>query len=178
MMKNPCKMTSTWSKMMLDDDWWSWKSVWVIKNEFFVYFSCLEKYAKYEAWIWTLLIDLKSKWHIYSGHKWSVVVLKNAPEIALCAGEPALDDRRTTSAHAKIAQALDDQRSDRRTTSGTPLGDLRWWACAGVDQRTTSGTPLGVLRWWAALDNRRRWTSAQPTTLNPTSNHVRGTKVN
>ncbi|KAK0594729.1 hypothetical protein LWI29_016704 [Acer saccharum] len=87
------------------------------------------------------------------------VVLKNALEIALCAGEPALDDKRKTSARPahkhKFAQALDDQRSDRRTTSGKPLGDLRWWACAGVDQRTTSDRPLGDLRWW---------TSARPAT--------------
>ncbi|KAK0607456.1 hypothetical protein LWI29_015366 [Acer saccharum] len=67
-------------------------------------------------------------------------------------------------------------RSHRCQTSGAQLGDQRWWPCAGVDQRTTSGTPLGVLRRCAALDDRRWWTSAQPTTLNPTSNHARGTK--
>ncbi|KAK1555594.1 hypothetical protein Q3G72_028703 [Acer saccharum] len=62
--------------------------------------------------------------------------------------------------------ALDDQRIDQicmvrwstsagqwRITSGKPLGDLHWWACAGRpahDQRMTSDRPLGYLCWSGA----------------------------
>ena len=159
--------------MMLDDDWWSWKSVWVIKNEFFVYFSCLEKYPKYEAWIWTHLIDLKSKWQIYRGHKWSEVVLKTRQKIALCAGGPALDDRRTTSAQAHFCKGAGrptlTQAHDQRSTTGRlALVGLRWCGPAH-DQRQTTGR--SALVWHLT-------TSAQPTPLNPTRNHARGKKVN
>ena len=58
-------------------------SVWVIKNEFFGIFLLFEKSPKYGLWIWPLVIDLKSKWHIYRGPKQSVVVLISLPIFAL-----------------------------------------------------------------------------------------------
>ena len=146
--------------MMLDDDWWSWKSVWVIKNEFFVYFSCLEKYPKYEAWIWTLYLDLKTKWHIYMGHKWSEVVLKTGQKIALCAGGPALDDRWRTSAHAHFCKgagrhALTQAPVQWSQTGRSALVALRWCGPAH-DQRHATGrfTPVSYVGRLALVDQR------------------------
>ncbi|KAK0604796.1 hypothetical protein LWI29_019548 [Acer saccharum] len=51
---------------------------------------------------------------------------------------------------------------DQRTTGDRPLGDLCWWACAGVDQRTTSDRQLGDLRWWACAGVDQRTTNDRP----------------